>query len=891
MNKLEKYFVFKCRRGLAAKIKEVSYEVDEEAYRQQLEYEMDIILKMGFPGYFLIVQDFINWAKQNDILVGPARGSAAGSLACWALGITGRSVDPMIHGLFFERFLNPHRISMPDIDVDFPKDKRDRVIEYVRQKFGNDHVAQIGTFGTFKAKAAIRGVARTLSIPLSVADKLCKMYPKPEHGKDVPLAKAYEHVRELREFRDAIHTQEGQILRWAEKIEGRVASFGIHASGVVISAEPLAQTVPLARGKRDEVVTQWDMNNVEEVGLIKFDFLGLKTLTMMSTCIDLIQERTGEKIDLDDIDLEDEQVYSNLRKGDNIGLFQLEASGGMRDLMIKIRPTSIADLSALVAMYRPGPLASPKMPEYLAWRAGEMEPSYHHPDLSSVLKETGGWIVYQEQVLQIARDLAGYSLGEADLLRRAVGKKKEKEMIEHHEKFVEGMVSSGYTEGLAETLWLEILAFADYGFNKSHAVAYGIISYWSAWLKTHYPVEFMAAALTCDSGNKDQIIVYLQECKAMGIQVLPPDVNESGTDFSPIDGAIRFGFSAVKNLGTTPAKLIAAERKENGPYKDIFDFAERIDLGQINKRKLESLVLSGAFDFTGKTRATLIAAVDSILDHKAEMKKYESKMNTYRKKLTAYDERLEAIDRGELSSKGKPLKPLKQPEAPVEPDAPSYIDLPEMNSQRLMLHEKELTGFFISGHPLQSFAARIARSNSTIQYLKEERPDYIEMVCLISELSVRETRAKKRMAYGRLEDLTGTSEMIIFPNVYNRNKDNLMENVPVLIRAKVEYTEADVTEADEWSITDAIIPRMIVQSVKILQKPIDEDKEMMLVLPLMASKIEQVKQIIDKYAGNHAKVSIRLSAADGSILTNQRTFGINDNVRSFRTEVYKVINS
>lgn len=464
MSELDDYYVYKTERGLADRISKLAYEVDEKAYKERLEYENKIIIQMGYPGYFLVVQDFINWAKSQGILVGPGRGSGAGALACFATGIT--NVDPIPFGLIFERFLNPARVSMPDLDIDFPKGRREEVIQYVRDKYGADKVAQIGTFGTLKAKASIKAACRTLGLPIPMGEELTKMWPKPEHGKEVSFQNALTTVPDLnRTYRSA--GERGEILRWAEKIENRISSFGIHASGVVIANEPLHETVPLALGKRGEIVTQWDMNRVEDVGLIKFDFLGLKNLDVVQLAVDLIKKQKKIEIDIENIPLDDEKVYSNLRKGDNIGVFQLESSSGMKDLLVKIKPSCLEDLTALVAIYRPGPLGSDKLEDYLSWRAGTSEPVYYHPDLEPILKSTGGWIIYQEQVLRIARDLAGYDLAQADLLRRAVGKKKASEMLKHRAGFLKGIKANGYTENLGITLWNAIEIFSSYGFNKT----------------------------------------------------------------------------------------------------------------------------------------------------------------------------------------------------------------------------------------------------------------------------------------------------------------------------------------------------------------------------------------------------------------------------------------
>lgn len=559
MNNLEGYFSFKSHKGLEERLSKLSYKIDKKIYIDRLNYELEVIIKMGFPGYFLVVQDFINWAKRNQILVGDGRGSGAGSLCAFALGIT--NVDPIKYDLYFERFLNIQRISMPDFDIDFEKDRREEVIQYIKDKYGADRVAQIGTFGTFKAKKSIKDIARTLGLPISLGVLICKVYPKPSHGKEVTFKEAFATVPKLQAWRES-DSEEGLILRWAEQMENRIASFGIHASGLVIANEPLVETVPLAKGKNNEVVTQWEMNNIEETGLIKFDLLGLKTLSMISTAIKLIKENHNVDIDIADIALDDPDVFANLRKGDNIGIFQIEASSGIRDLTVKVRPTCIEDLAAIVAMYRPGPLGSAQMDVYLKCRAGEGSAYYHHKDLEPILRETSGWLVYQEQVLRIARDLAGYSLAEADLLRRAVGKKKTDEMLVQQKNFFDGLKKHGYSLELGQILWQEILFFSNYGFNKSHAVGYAITAYKTAWLKTYYPVEFMTAALTCDTGNQDQMIIYLQECKRLGIPVLPPDVNESNLNFTAKNGTIRFGLLAVKNVGESSICIIEERMKE-----------------------------------------------------------------------------------------------------------------------------------------------------------------------------------------------------------------------------------------------------------------------------------------------------------------------------------------
>lgn len=875
-NDLNDYLIFKANKGLEKRFNKLSYPIDKDVYKKRLAYELDIIIKMGFSGYFLVVQDFVNWSKENNILVGDGRGSGAGSLVAFALGIT--NVDPIKYDLYFERFLNPARVSMPDFDIDFQKDRRSEVVQYVKEKHGEAKVAQIGTFGTFKAKKSIKDVARVLGHPLSVADNLCKIYPKPIHGKEVSLKDALTTNEQLKAFKEG-NGPEAEILKWAEKIEGRVASFGIHAAGVVISNDALSSIVPLALGKNGEVVTQWDMGNVEEVGLIKFDFLGLKTLTLISTTLKFIEETTGNKIDIETIPDDDQEVYANLTKGDNIGIFQLEASTGIRDLTVKVRPTCISDLAAIGAMYRPGPLGSDQMQTYLDWRAGVGKPHYHHPDLEPILSETGSWLVYQEQVLRIARDLAGFTLAEADILRRAVGKKKAKEMAEQKSKFFDGLKKNGYSEELGKTLWHEIDAFSDYGFNKSHAVAYALITYKTAWLKTHYPVQFMAAALSCDSGNQDQMIVYMQECKRMNIPVLPPDVNESGLIFTPTGNSIRFGLSAIKNIGES-ANHILAVRKENGLFNSFFDFCQKVDLSIVNKRKLESLVLSGCFDFTHENRSTLLQAVDSVLDYKDKQKSYLSKMATYEKKLLAVEERLQQIENGVKNEKGKPLKPLSSPTKPEKVPFPVHIECPEMNKRDILNFEKELTGQFISGHPLDNVKKKATYKISDIKF-SNERPEYVDFIAIISEIQLKETKQKKRMAFLKFEDLTGTLDGTIFPGNYAKNLDVIIKNVPLHVTGKIDYIDS---ETDEGEIV--LIPSMIIHSLEFVPVANQNQTEITFDVPLTFKNISKVYTAVNKTEKGDQKIRLQFNTSSRLNLASSTTLSV-INERNFRTNFNK----
>ena len=883
VDELSSYYIYKTKKGLKDKISKFSYKVDEKLYQERLDYENQIIIQMNFAGYFLVVQDFINWAKNRGILVGPGRGSGAGSLAVCALGIT--NVDPIPNGLIFERFLNPARISMPDLDIDFPKEHRDTVINYVKETYGYDKVAQIGTFGTYKAKAAIKSAGKTLGFPLQTREKLTKLYPKPKAGKEITIAEAFKEG-ELAEIYKS-NTDEGMILRWAEKFENRISSFGTHASGVVISSEPLTNILPLAIGKNKQTVTQWDMNSVEEIGLIKFDFLGLKNLDVIANALKLIKANYNREIDIYNIPLDDELVYANLRKGDTVGIFQLESSAGMRDLLVQIRPTSIEDITALVAMFRPGPLASPKKDDYLAWRAGQKDPFYHHQDLAPILKDTGGWIIYQEQVLQIAKELAGYSLAEADLLRRAVGKKKEKEMQENQQKFTDGLLKNGYTAELAFLLWEEIKAFADYGFNKSHAFAYAMISYWCSYLKSHYPVEFMAALLTNDVGNVDQMIIYLQECKRLKIDVRPPDINLSSENFTPIQNEIRFGLSAVKNLGQGPIGIILENRNSEGRYKDFQDFTSRIDLGDVNKKAIHSMVLCGVFDSIqrGSNRNTALQAYESAVLYRKDILSYEKGIQAYENKIREYENREEAIKRGERNTSGNKLKSLKKPELPIKPVLPQVDELPELPIQVLMNYERELTGFFISGHPLDAYTQKIERNGITVNNLKINKPEYARLIVILSQVIIKETRNKKRYAFLKFEDLTGVLEGVTWVREYEKFKDVLIPNIPMLISGPIKYREADT---DEYSETDEVIPSIDIKSVSLLASVQTENRDLTLDVPLDIYSIKKAKQLLNRFSGDEGQARLRFITSSGIIVETNKTFGINKNGRTITAELARI---
>jgi len=791
---LDQYFTYKCEKGLQERGL-----LNEIEYRDRLRYEVKTILKMGYSGYFLIVQDFIDWARRNGIYVGPGRGSGAGSLAAYCLRIT--DLDPIEWDLLFERFLNPDRISMPDFDVDFEKGRREEVIAYITERYGSDHVAHIGTFNMMRAKAAINSAAKTLGHPLAIAKKLSSLTLDPIHGKPQPLSDSIAQVPELHKLRHASTGTENEILKWAEKLEDRIASVGVHAAGMVISNKPMDERVPLFLGKRKEVTTQWEMNNVEQAGLIKFDFLGLDALDKIHRCIDIVKETKGDVVDITKIDLKDEAVFARLRAGEAVGIFQLEASSGMRDLLVQIRPTHIEDIIALVAIFRPGPLAASYKQIYLDVRAGKRDPEYLVPEMEPILKRTSGWCIYQEQAMQIARDLCGYTMAEADDLRKAIGKKKVEMMAKHEPKFKEGWAKNGLDPAKADKLWEELKVFAAYAFNRSHAAAYAWITYQTAYLKTHYPTEYMCAVLTSEAGNKDQMIKCLAECRRMNINVLPPDVNTSEASFNVDgDGNIRFGLGPIKNLGESPVQVIIDERK-SGRYTSLRNFCDRVDLGVVNRLKLESLIRAGAFDEFGQNRLSLVSAVEPIWEYREDVKKYKKKLDTYHKKVEQCEARKDDIALGVLSDKGKKLKPLKDPTAPERPTYPTFEELDEMPSQEIQAAEHELLGFYVTSHPLDSVGSQFGDSLSHIEDVKELAQDtQVSLGVVLTNVHEITTKAKKRMAFVTLEDLTGSIEGVVFPRLYDKYAEQLGAIGPFKVNAKVE-----VTETDEDRVTKLIV--------------------------------------------------------------------------------------
>ncbi|HWF04842.1 MAG TPA: DNA polymerase III subunit alpha [Candidatus Angelobacter sp.] len=766
---LDSYFEHVARQGFARRWESLGLLEDagrlkkaRTDYDQRLTREIAIIQQMKFSGYFLIVWDFIRYARENSIPVGPGRGSAAGALVAYAMGIT--DIDPLQHELLFERFLNPERVSMPDIDIDFCMNRRGEVIQYVTRKYGRENVAQIITFGTMAAKAAIKDVGRAMDIPYNDVDRIAKMIPTTPIGITLnqalddspPLQEAYEKEMQVRELIDT-----------ALKLEGLVRNSGVHAAGVVISPMPLTDLVPLHKTKNDEIVTAYDMKAIEKMGLLKMDFLGLTTLTILDDALKLIAQR-GTAIDLEKIPLDDVKTYENVfHTGLTSGIFQFE-SGGMTDVLRRYKPSSIDDLTALNALYRPGPIQGGMIDDFIDRKWGRKKVEYELPQLEQLLKETLGVIVYQEQVMQIANTLAGFSLGDADLLRRAMGKKDEKIMAEQRDQFVKGAVKLGFPEKKITKIFDLMAEFAGYGFNKSHSAAYALLAYQTAYLKTHYPIEFMAALLTSQMGNTDNVVKYINECRQMEISVEPPNINVSDSNFTPHENAIRFGLAAVKNVGRNAIDSIANARKEMGKFSSIFEFCEKVDLRMLNKRVLESLIKAGAMDDFGY-RSQLMAVLDRAI---------EGAQKTQRDAELGQHGLFGVFEDEQANGSGEKL--------------PS---VPEWEEHQRLANEKEVLGFFITGHPMEKYREKLeafrALSVETISAMTTGtgRDEFITTAGVITGVRTLKSRKGDLYAQARMEDMSGSIEAVIFPDSYKKLQVILKQEIPMLVKASIRVEE------------------------------------------------------------------------------------------------------
>jgi len=758
-------------QGLRQRLGLAGEDCIEPVYGDRLAFELQVMEQMGFPTYFLVVWDYIRFAREQGIPVGPGRGSAAGSLVAYALGIT--NIDPVKHGLLFERFLNPERKSMPDIDTDFCIERRSEVIDYVTQRYGEDKVAQIITFNRMTSKAVLKDVARVLDIPYGEADRLAKLIPV-VRGKPAKLKDMIGKDSPTPEFRDK-YNNDAKVKHWVElamRIEGTNKTFGVHAAGVVIAADPLDELVPLQRNNDGQVITQYYMEDVEAMGLLKMDFLGLKNLTMIEKTVDLVRHSSGERIDPDDLPEADDETFALLGRGDLEGIFQLESSG-MRQIVRDLKPSSLEDISSILALYRPGPLDAGLIPKFINRKHGREAMDVAHAKLEPILKETYGIMVYQEQIMKIAQDLAGYSLGEADLLRRAMGKKKVEEMQKHRSIFVHGASERGVEAKVADALFDQMVLFAEYCFNKSHSTAYGAVTYQTAYLKAHYPVAYMAALLTVNSGTTDKVQRYIANCQAMGIEVMPPDVNASGIDFTPVEDRILFGLSAVRNLGDGAIRQLIEERHSGGPFRGLGDLCDRLPSQQLNRRALESLIHCGALDALepSANRAQLMADLDLVLDWSSSRAK---------DRASGQGNLFDLL--GGTDAQGDGATPQG---GAMAPKAAPVADYPPTEKLRL---EKELLGFYISDHPLRQLSSRVKLLSPLSLALLEEQADKskVSVVVMVAELKPVTTRKGDRMAVLQLEDLTGTCEAVVFPKSYARLADHLMQDARLLVWGSVD---------------------------------------------------------------------------------------------------------
>jgi len=756
----ESYLEKLTKEGLAERLKQKNGPISTALYHQRLGQELSMINAMGYAGYFLIVWDIIAFARANKIPVGPGRGSSAGSLVAYALKIT--DIDPLPYGLLFERFLNPERISQPDIDMDFCMDRREEVMNYVTEKYGSDHVAQIITFGTMAAKAVVRDVGRALEIPYAEVDRVAKLIP---NTLNITLEEALSSEPKLRELSDT-DPKIKELLATARSLEGLARHASTHAAGVVISEEPLTEHVPLYRGAKGEIVTQYAKDEIEKIGLVKFDLLGLRTLTVIDHAVKLIQRRHSIDLDPSAFPLNDRAAYELLSSNNTIGIFQLE-SPGMRNLLAKMKPERFEDLVAILALYRPGPIGSGMLDDFIKRKRGQIPISYETPQLEEILKETYGVIVYQEQVMRIANELAGFSLGQADILRRAMGKKLPEEMEKQKELFVKGAKKNGISEKKARTIFDRMAYFAGYGFNKSHSAAYALVSHQTAYLKTHYPIEFMTALLTSEMGNTDKILRYITECREIGIPILPPDVNESYSDFTAVENGIRFGLAAIKNVGVGAIESILEARNQHGRFKSLFDFCQKVDPRKVNKRVIEGLIKSGAFDSTGAKRSQLMEVLESAMEEGSQ---------TY-KRHTEGQEALFVSEGSASDDGGAHLSRLPQ--------------IPEWDDLQLARYEKEALGFYITSHPLSRYAQAIKTVTAITTESLAELPDGREVkICgIIGSKKLTLTKKGDRMAYLQLEDLQGAVEVIIFPELFKNVSALLSTDIPLLITGFLDKAE------------------------------------------------------------------------------------------------------
>jgi DNA polymerase-3 subunit alpha len=809
----DSYIQRRAREGLDQRFSEIAKtgrRIDGDLYRERLERELGVVITMGFSGYFLIVQDFINWAKRNGIPVGPGRGSGAGSLVAYSLRIT--DIDPLPYNLLFERFLNPERVSMPDFDVDFCQDRRGEVINYVTEKYGKDNVAQIITYGALSAKSAIKDVARVMGLPFAEVNELTRNIPALIDGHPPTIEKALEAEPKLMQIQEQKPVFK-QIIQFARALEGLTRSTGMHAAGVVIGEKPLWEYVPLCKGQNGELVTQFAKDEVELAGLVKFDFLGLTTLTVIDNAVKLINRGRPQALDIALLPLDDKKTYELISRGDTAGVFQMESSG-FTDMVRKLKPSVFEDIIAAGALYRPGPLDSGMVDVFINRKHGRERVSFSHPMIEPILKDTYGVIVYQEQVMQLAQVLAGYSLGRADLLRRAMGKKKAEVMAQERGGFVEGCAKNGIADKLANEIFDLMEKFAEYGFNKSHSAAYGLITYQTAYLKAHYPVEFIAALLTSEKDNTDKVVAHIAEARTDGITVLQPDVNESDLAFGvapdpkkPGKQVIRFGLGAIKGVGESAIEAILAARKK--PFAGLFDFCARIDMRKITKKTVEALVTAGAFDFTQKPRKALFECIDAAVQQGASAQRDR--------------------ESGQFGLFGGGAKADRNA-APEE----RVFGKEEWSERDRLAKEKEALGFYITGHPLAPYADDVKRyATHTCASLANARGyEKVAVAGIVQGWRERLTKTGKKIAFASLEDLTGARDLVIYDDIIQKYEPLLKGDEPVLVRGMVRLAEKFGAEANQQDASE----------------------------PSPEIKVDEVSRLADVRAAKATRVELKLSA-------------------------------
>jgi DNA polymerase-3 subunit alpha len=807
-------------------------------YQERISKEIAMIKRMGFPGYFLIVWDFIRYAKEHSIPVGPGRGSAAGSLVAYCLDIT--DVDPLQYDLLFERFLNPERVSMPDIDIDFCVRGRGEVINHVANLYGRDSVCQIITFGTMASKAAIKDVGRALDLPYAEVDRIAKLIPPPVRGRNVSIAQALEQVSELRAAREN-NAQVKELIDLAQRLEGCARHASVHAAGVVISPAPLQELVPIAVSAKEELTTQYAMSDLEKTGMLKMDFLALTALTVISDCLNTIKQSLEVEIEWADLPLDDQKTMQLFAEGRTEAVFQFESSG-MQEICRKLKPKGLEDLAALNALYRPGPLDGGMVDDFINRHHGHKSVRYLVPEMKEILNNTYGIIVYQEQIMQLAQKLGGYSLGEADLMRRAMGKKNREEMARHEQKFIEGAVARGIKREKAQQVFSLMAQFADYGFNRSHSVAYAYLAFQTAYLKAHYPEHFYAAVLSNEIQDIAKVFKYSTELRNQGIKLLPPDVNESGSGFTPLLGAIRYGLAAIKGVGNASVQAII-EARLDGLFKSFYDFTERVSQGAINKRVLESLVCAGAFDSLNnehqailKWRACLHAAVDMALarSNRAQRHKARGQDNLFG---------------GEETSQAC---------------AESLPDAPQWKHAALLSAEKSAIGFYITGHPLENYAETLLELNATDIHSLSALPNAsrVSLGGVVTDLQIRTTKKGSRFALMRLEDQAGGVKCVLWPEIFSRYEASLVNDAAIVVTGKLEVTDDGHSSiiVEELALLDDVLQRKargLIVRVPVCAEP----------KPLMADLFG----LLDKHRGD-CEVFVEMPI-EGGVMVRVRPHG------------------